>query len=170
MKKILFIFPIVIFLFGMTLISCKEKGNQTESSISSQSKSTILLDKKGNPVSLPKNKIIIVNFFAYSCSSCMKEMPILKKIIQEPEFKGKFQIIGMVLDSNKPDLSDPNFLIYPNNNKNFVRFRVPGTPTTYIITPEGKKLVVIIGAVTEDSFREFLRKALKKYEALKTQK
>ncbi len=167
MKKNLFLFPLLIFIFGLFFISCKEKSGQPESPTSAKSTNAILLDKKGNPVPLPQDKLIIVNFFAYSCSSCMKEMPILKKIVQEPEFKDKFQIIGMVLDSSKPDLSDPIFPIYPNNNKNFVRFKVPGTPTTYIITPKGKKLVIIFGAVTEDSFRKFLKEALKKYEGLK---
>jgi thiol-disulfide isomerase/thioredoxin len=162
------IFPFLIFVLTLNFISCKNKEKKSEISFSEKEKNAIILDKNGNPIPLPKDKIIILNFFAYSCSACMEEMPILKKIIQEPEFKGKFQIIGLVLDSNKPDLSDPNFLIYPNNNKNFVRFKVPGTPTTYIITPEGKKLVVIFGAVTEDSFRKFLREALKKYQNLKT--
>ena len=160
-------FFISIFLMlSLVLLSC-EKKEKTESQNQKSEINAILIDKTGNPVPLPKDKLIIINFFAYSCSACMKEMPILKKTLQEPEFKGKFQIIGMVLDSDKPDLSDPNFPIYPNNNKNFVRFKVPGTPTTYIITPEGKKLVIIFGAVTEESFKKFLREALEKYKNLK---
>ncbi len=164
-----FIFPLIIFSFIFTF-SCNEKNTEIQSQTEKKSKSiAILKDKNGNPIPLPEDKLIIVNFFAYSCSSCMKEMPILKKVLKEPEFKGKFQIIGMVLDSDKPDLSDPNFPIYPNNNENFVRFRVPGTPTTYIITPKGKKLVIIFGAVTEESFRKFLREALEKYKRLNNQ-
>ncbi|WP_457641604.1 TlpA family protein disulfide reductase [Persephonella sp.] len=124
----------------------------------------LLIDKNGNPVPLPEDKIIVLNFMAYSCNSCMKEIPVMKKIIQEPEFKNKFQIIAMVIDSERGDLSDPIFPIYPNHKQNFVRFPVPGTPTTYIITPKGKKLVTIYGAVTEENFRKFLREALKKAE------
>ncbi len=164
MKKQFFIS--VFLMLSLVLLSC-EKKEKTESQNQKSEINAILTDKTGNPVPLPKDKLIIINFFAYSCSACMKEMPILKKTLQEPEFKGKFQIIGMVLDSDKPDLSDPNFPIYPNNNKNFVRFKVLGTPTTYIITPEGKKLVIIFGAVTEKSFKNFLREALEKYKNLK---
>ncbi len=54
------------------------------------------------------------------------------------------------------------YLLYPSSSQNFVRFPVPGTPTTYIITSGGKKLVIIYGAATEGNFRKFLFQALKK--------
>ncbi|SNZ08591.1 plasmid transfer operon protein [Persephonella hydrogeniphila] len=153
MRYIFIFIPIFIIL-----LSCQEKEKTSDKELHRY----ILVDKNGNPVPLPKDKLIVVNFLAYSCSSCMKEIPVLKKVIQEPQFKDKFQLIGIVIDSDKGDLSDPVFPIYPSHKQNFVRFPVPGTPTTYIITPEGKKLVVIYGAVTEKNFREFLKQALEK--------
>ncbi len=142
------------FLF---LFSCKstDKGNVTVSK-------HILIDANGKPIHLPQDKLIVVNFLAYSCSSCMKEIPEMKKVISQSPYKERFKIIGMVIDSKKGDLTDKLFPIYPNNKANFVRFPVSGTPTTYIITPKGKKLVVIFGAVNEERFKKFLDQAWNK--------
>jgi len=145
-------------LTAALFVSCQKEDKKTAKPVSKH----ILIDAQGNPVPLPEDKLIVLNFMAYSCTACMEEIPVMKKVIQEPEFKDKFQIIAMVIDSDKPDLSDPLFPIYPNNRHNFVRFPVPGTPTTYIITPQGKKLVIIYGAITEENFRKFLKQALKK--------
>ncbi len=160
MKKLTF-----ILLFITIFFACNKKEEKKENV--QIPKGAILVDKNGNPIPLPKDKLIVVNFMAYSCSSCMKEIPVLKKVLKEPEFKNKFVLIALAIDADKNDLSDPDFPIYANNNVNQVRFPVPGTPTTYIITPEGKKLVYILGAVTEENLRNFLREALKKYKGAK---
>ncbi len=150
-------FPFLLFIFSCDNQKTIEKSPQELSKY-------ILVDKDGNPIPLPKDKLIIVNFLAYSCISCMREIPEMKKVISLPEYRNKFKIIGIVIDSSKGDLSDPLFPIYTSHNANFVRFPVRGTPTTYIITPKGKKLVVIIGAVNEKSFKKFLNEALEKYK------
>lgn len=93
----------------------------------------------------------------YERNSCYK------KVLRNPEFKNKFYLVGLVIDTNKNDLSDKEFPTYANNKINFIKFPVPGTLTTYIITPKGKKLVYIFGAVTEKNFEKFLKEALKKY-------
>ena len=153
---------LVLFLsFFVLSLSCQKEEKTADRDIHRY----ILVDKNGNPIPLPENKLIVVNFLAYSCSSCMREIPVLKKVIQEPRFKDKFHLIGIVIDSDKGDFSDPVFPVYPAHKQDFVRFPVPGTPTTYIITTEGKKLVVIYGAVTEQNFRKFLKQALKKAES-----
>ncbi len=158
MKKIiLLLLPFLIF-FG-----CKN-----EVKIDKKTAKAILLTQDGKEIPLPKDKLIVVNFFAYSCTSCMKEMPMLKKVITEdPEFKDKFVLIGMALDGDKDDLSDPKFPKYVNNRKNFVRFPVPGTPTTYIIDYTGRKYAVIYGATTEEQLRKILKEAWEKYQKQK---
>jgi len=149
-----------IFLFFI-LFSC---NNNESKNVKNIDKNAILVDREGNPIPIDKNKIIIVNFLSFSCVSCMKELPTFKKVLNKPKYKDKFQFIGIALDSKDGNFKDKDLPIYSNNNVNFVRFKVNGTPTTYIITPDGKKLVVIYGAVTEKSLEKFLDEALKKAE------
>jgi len=155
----------VYFLFLFLFIFSACRNDNSESQVID--KNAILVDKSGKEIPLDKDKIIIVNFLAFSCVSCMRELPVFKKVLNEPKYKGKFQFVGIAIDSSEGDFSDKNFPIYPNHNANFVRFRVNGTPTTYIILPNGRKLVVIYGAVTEKSLRKFLDEALKKAEEYK---
>ncbi len=161
MKKFiqLFLYSLLIFI-----IACQKTE---EKKVSKIPKDAIVIDYEGNKIPLPEDKIIILNFMAYSCSSCMEEIPILKKVLSEDKYKDKFYLIGLAIDSKKNDFSDKEFPIYSNNRLNQVRFPVPGTPTTYIITPKGKKLVIIYGAVTEENLRKFLDEALTKYNKLK---
>ena len=151
---------LMFFLVFLTFSCQKEQADNKEVFKS------ILLSADGKPIPLPEDKLIFINFLAYSCTSCMKELPVIKKVLSEPKYKDKFQFIGIVIDSDKGDFSDPNFPIYPGHKRNFVRFPVQGTPTTYIITPKGKKLVVIFGAVTEENLRKFLDQALQKAKSL----
>lgn len=127
-----------------------------------QQKKPILLDKSGNPVFLPENKIILLNFIAYSCGHCMAEIPTIKKVLKDPEFKDKVVVIAFAIDGKENNLKDKDFSIYANNPKNQVIFPIMGTPTTYIISPNGKKLAVIYGALTEENLRRYLREAISK--------
>lgn len=122
----------------------------------------ILKDKFGNPINLPKDKIILINFIAYSCGHCMAEIPIIKKILKEDEFKNKVIVIAFAIDGKENNFKDKEYPIYANHPENQVRFPIFGTPTSYIITAEGKKLAVIYGSLTEKNLREYLREALKK--------
>lgn len=121
-----------------------------------------LYDKFGKEIPLPQDKIIILNFMAYSCGHCMAEIPIFKKVLKEPEFKDKFVIYGFAIDGKENNFQDKDFPIYANNPKNNVLFPTMGTPTTYIISPSGRKLQIIYGAVTEENLRKFLRESIKK--------
>ena len=154
-----YIYLLFLFIISTFLYSCKSK-DKSDITVSKH----ILIDVNGNPIPLPKDKLIVINFLAYTCSSCMKEIPEMKKVMTQSPYKDRFVIIGMVIDSEKGDKRDPLFPIYPNNRANFVRFPVSGTPTTYIITPKGKKLVIIFGAVNEKRFKKFLDEAWSKWK------
>ncbi|HEV09254.1 MAG TPA: TlpA family protein disulfide reductase [Sulfurihydrogenibium azorense] len=127
-----------------------------------QTKKVLLLDKNGNPVPLPQDKIILLNFMAYTCGYCMAEIPTIKKVLQEKEFKDKVVVIAFALDGKENNFKDKDFPIYANNPKNQVIFPIMGTPTTYIINSSGKKLAIIYGALTEENLRKYLREAISK--------
>ncbi len=156
MKKVFAFF----ILFSLLFLSCEKENKEVKLY------PYILVDKNGNQIPLPKDKLIFVNFLAYSCSSCMRELPILKRVLSEKKYREKIAFVGCVIDAEKNDLKDKNFPFYACNKANFVRFPVPGTPTSYIITPDGKKLLKIFGAVTEKKLRAFLDEALRKYEKI----
>lgn len=122
-----------------------------------------LLDRSGKEIPLDKSRLTIINFMAYSCGHCMAEIPIFKKVLSKPQFKERFVIYGFALDGKENNFKDKEFTIYANNPKNNVIFPVLGTPTTYIVSPEGKKLHVIYGSVTEESLERFLNESLRKY-------
>jgi len=157
---------LLFFVFLLAFFSCQKEEKTEKKDIHKY----ILVDKNLKPIPLPEDKLIVVNFLAYSCGSCMKELPVIKKVLREKDYREKFSFIGIVIDSDKGDFSDPDFPIYPGHKQNFVRFPVPGTPTTYIITPQGRKLVIIHGAVTEENFRNFLNQALEKVKKLSAKK
>ncbi len=159
-------FFLILVVFAFIGFSCQKEEKAEKKDIYKY----ILVDKNSNPIPLPEDKLIVVNFLAYSCSSCMRELPVIKKVLREKDFKEKFRFIGIVIDSDKGDFSDPDFPIYPGHKQNFVRFPVPGTPTTYIITPKGRKLVIIYGAVTEENLRKFLKQAIEKAKKLSAKK
>ncbi|WP_297888598.1 TlpA disulfide reductase family protein [Sulfurihydrogenibium sp.] len=127
-----------------------------------ESKKVILLDKSGNPVYLPENKIVLVNFMAYRCGHCMAEIPVIKKVLKETDFKDKVVVIAFAIDGKENNFKDKDFPIYANNPKNQVIFPIMGTPTTYILSPSGKKLAVIYGAFTEENLRKYLKEAISK--------
>jgi len=153
---------LLFFIFLLACFSCQKEEKTEKKDIHKY----ILVDKSSNPIPLPEDKLIVVNFLAYSCGSCMKELPVIKKVLREKDYRERFNFIGIVIDSDKGDFSDPDFPIYPGHKQNFIRFPVPGTPTTYIITPQGRKLVIIHGAVTEENFRKFLNQALEKVKKM----
>lgn len=122
-----------------------------------------LYDKNGAEVNLPQDRLIILNFMAYSCGHCMAEIPVFKKVLAKPKYKERFAIYGFAVDGKENNLKDPYFPIYTNNPRNNVVFPLMGTPTTYIIDPRGKKLEIIYGSITEKSLEDFLSKSLEKY-------
>lgn len=123
-----------------------------------------LYDKNGNKISFPKDKLIILNFMAYSCGHCMAEIPVFKKVLSKPEYADKFVIYGFAIDGKENNFKDKQFPIYSNNLKNNVVFPVMGTPTTYIVDFSGKKLEIIYGSITEKKLEQFLKESLKKHK------
>ncbi len=142
-KIILLVFLIFTFSFGVE-------------------KKVVILDKFGNPISLPENKIILLNFMAYSCGHCMAEIPTIKKVLKEKEFKDRVVVIAFAVDGKENNLKDKDFPIYANNPKNQVVFPIMGTPTTYIVNSSGKKLALIYGSLTEENLRKYLQDAISK--------
>ncbi|WP_137939648.1 TlpA disulfide reductase family protein [Chitinivorax sp. B] len=109
---------------------------------------------KGQPVALaPKGKVTLVNFWATSCGTCVKEMPQLVATYQKYRDKG-YETVAVAMSYDPPNYvlnyAEKNQLPFP------VTLDVEGkaaqayggvmvTPTTYLIDKRGNIVQRFIG-------------------------
>ena len=121
-------------------------------------------DLKDNPVSssdlFSSHKVTMLNIWETTCSSCMSEMPDIKKLAGEFEEKGG-QIVGLVYDATEEDLIQEAKEIADDLDLNFVNllptqemrdfFKAQAFPTTYFFNEKGEVIgEPIVGAAVED--------------------
>ena len=110
-------------------------------------------DAEGNEVSLksvvenPKNKYVLLDFWASWCGPCMGEVPYLVKTYKEFHKKG-FEIFGVSFDNDREDWLDAvkenkmDWIHVSNLNSwdNQARedYAVEGIPANFLIDAEGK--------------------------------
>jgi thiol-disulfide isomerase/thioredoxin len=87
------IFPYFLLLFLLIQLSSKEAY------ANKQNYNLIIKTLNGDDFDLSKmkGKVVIVNFWAYWCSNCIKEMEVLEKIYQQYHKQG-LEIIGISID------------------------------------------------------------------------
>ncbi len=120
-------------------------------------------DLNGDPVSsrdlFGSHKATMLNIWETTCSSCMSEMPELKKLADMFEAKGG-QIVGLVYDASDDDLIEEAKEIAADLDLNFVNllptqemidfFKAQAFPTTYFFNEKGEVIgEPIVGANTE---------------------
>ncbi len=115
----------------------------------------VVTDTTGTEFSLHSNrgKIVLVNFFATWCGSCLKELPHLQEIWEEHQANENFtlMVIGGREETNEtvtafrsehgytfPMAADPERAVYSLFAKNLI-------PRTYLIGPDGKVCFVTTG-------------------------
>jgi peroxiredoxin len=102
--------------------------------------------KTQEPVSLDKykGKYVFIDFWATSCSPCIKEFPLMKNLYDQMD-KSHFEMLGIVGNSKAKDLKKliekhdigwPQVLSDETNNI-IKRYEVTGYPTSFLIDPNG---------------------------------
>jgi thiol-disulfide isomerase/thioredoxin len=113
------------------------------------------------------NKILILNFWATDCPTCIKEMPDLAKI--HHEFKDDIELIAVAMPYDIPsrvvnfskDRSLPFDVILDTNGKIIQQFQnVKLTPTTIIIDKNKRLSNTIIGEISYQKLRDIVSKLL----------
>ncbi|MDJ0832653.1 MAG: TlpA disulfide reductase family protein [Gammaproteobacteria bacterium] len=123
------------------------------------------LDGKESNLLDYRGKWLVVNYWATWCPPCIEEMPELQAFHDE-HAETKAVVLGInteVMDSELIQaFLDDYFITYPNFTNGPVSQTpmgsVPGLPTTFLISPEGKAEARQVGAVTREMIENFIQK------------
>lgn len=118
-----------------------------------------------------RGKVVVVNFWAEWCTTCLAEMAILDEIYREKNVQG-LEIIGVSIDRKKAlknvlkrsaKVSYPNSMLVDATVNNFPEINV--IPTTYLFDRNGKPQIITSSegkVLTTDDFANIFIPALKK--------
>ncbi|MGC9005953.1 MAG: TlpA family protein disulfide reductase [Sulfurihydrogenibium sp.] len=124
-----------------------------------------LKDEDGKVVKLSdlKNDIVVLNFWATTCHSCRKELPDLEKLYQQ--YKGKVKFYGIVIDTDDPKKIKNvkkeigfSFPVLIGNYQVNEKYRIIGTPITYVIGKDNTIVKIFIGPQPVEKIKEAIDK------------
>lgn len=124
----------------MTPVEAKEAKNFT------------LMTPTGEKLSLNdfSGKYVLVNFWAYWCSPCLKEFPDMQELYEKAD-KSKLEIIGVHAGPYNSEAADfvkhfgITFPIVSDPDTSLKGWDIPALPMTYLISPDGKLAYKAIG-------------------------
>ncbi|GKX58000.1 thioredoxin [Leminorella grimontii] len=144
----------VAALLGVSLLlgGCKEETAK----VGEAAPTLAVYDMQGNQASLAQwqGKYVYLNFWASNCGGCLAEMPTLEKLSQD--FHDSIVVVGINTDRGDFNvealLNDLN-VTFPNVKDQLAitqeRYQVIGTPTAFLIGPDGKLLAQYVGMMKE---------------------
>jgi peroxiredoxin len=127
-------------------------------------------DLKGQLVSTDalRGKPYLVNFWATSCVTCVKEMPNLIALHEEFAAKG-FQTVAVAMSYDRPDFLNQfvkdrklSFLVIHDLDQAWAKAwgDVAVTPTTFIVDRKGNVTRRYVGEPDFDALRQWLKEEL----------
>ena len=161
MNKNIIFSALLIFLTSLYLISFQKETINNLNMTSIQGEKITSNDLLG--------KVVLINFWATDCPSCIAEMPDLIETYNKYK-KQNFELIAVSMFYDPPS----RVLSFSKNNKlpfsvvldleKKIASQFNGvtlTPTSFLIDHEGKIINKIIGEINFDEFTNLLEKALK---------
>lgn len=168
MKKLLTMFFVVLALTTAAFAS---------DDISALKSMDIMKDAPVDMSLVREAPLTMFNVWGTFCGPCIHELPVLGKLAHE--YKGKMQIIGVVLDwYDRSGNLDPrrismaesivektgadymHILLTPEMNTLFGN--ISGVPATFFVTPDGRIVDSVIGANSEGGWRSVINGVLEK--------
>jgi len=123
-------------------------------------------DGKEYSLSQLKGKVVLINFFTFTCGPCREEMPHLSAIYQELKGQG-YQALGIGLASTTEQLKQLSAqlkLAYPVLEGNDGVAKAFGgvelVPLTFIIDKQGNIAHKILGARSKAEFEKMIKPLL----------
>jgi len=111
-----------------------------------------LKDLSGTEQSLPKGKVVLLNFWATWCPPCRKEMPSMATLHHKLKDHG-LKIVAVSVDKNIDDLTGfireyniPFEVLHDSTAEISRRYGVFRYPETFLIDRSGKVRVHLVGA------------------------
>lgn len=109
-----------------------------------------------------KGKWVLVNYWATWCPPCLEEIPDL--IALHENKKNNLVVIGVAMEYRNAkqvtDFADGLLVSYPIvlGTPQVVNQigPVPGLPTTYLYSPDGKMVAQQVGAITREAVESFI--------------
>lgn len=109
-----------------------------------------------------KGKWVLVNYWATWCPPCLEEIPDL--IALHENKKNNLVVIGVAMEYRNAkqvtDFADGMLVSYPIvlGTPQVVNQigPVPGLPTTYLYSPDGKMVAQQVGAITREAVESFI--------------
>ncbi len=152
---------------AISIIACNPSGIDTGSSLPSFK--TVDLSGKTITQADLTGKVSIVNFWATTCTICMKEMPEMITVFKELNPEG-LQFLSLAMSYDPPmsvmhyaKTRDLPFIVAMDSDGTAAKAfgKVEQTPTTFVIGKNGKVLKRYVGEPDWIEFRSVLKEALK---------
>jgi thiol-disulfide isomerase/thioredoxin len=126
-----------------------------------------LTDVYGNKVNLSsyQGKWLVVNYWATWCPPCIIEMPELQSFHDQHATAGDAMVIGinaeLIAKQQLLEFLEDYFISYPifvsKPTQQSELGLIPGLPTTFLVTPQGKVVARQVGPVTQEMIEQFMQ-------------
>ncbi|MDC1287147.1 TlpA family protein disulfide reductase [Gammaproteobacteria bacterium] len=111
-----------------------------------------------------QGKWLVVNYWATWCPPCIVEMPELQSFHDE-NMDNNAMVVGInaenISQQRLQTFLDDYFITYPNfvsgPTQQSELGLIPGLPTTFLVTPEGKIVARQVGPVTREMIEQFIQ-------------
>jgi thiol-disulfide isomerase/thioredoxin len=126
-----------------------------------------LTDTHGNKVNLSsyQGKWVVVNYWATWCPPCIIEMPELQAFHDRHAAADDAVVLGinteLIGKQQLQQFLEDYFITYPifvsKPTQQSELGLIPGLPTTFLVTPQGKVVARQVGPVTQDMIEQFIQ-------------
>ncbi|RAJ08648.1 peroxiredoxin [Chitinophaga skermanii] len=143
-----------LLLFVLLVTALHSNAQNKTLAVGDQAPAISLLQPSGKTLQLSDlhGKIVLIDFWASWCLPCVKEQPLLKAIYKKHANSGRFEILGVSLDSKKenweksiqrlgitwPQVSDLKFW----NSVPARDYGVEELPFNVVVNEEGKIIAI----------------------------